>query len=160
MSRKGQSKPRNIAGDAIYNSLTVSKLINYAMKNGLKAVSQKQVYGALDILKKETKSDDVMVTLEQALDNIRPKVEVRPKRIGGAVYQVPAPVRGTRQLSLAIRWLVGSSRKLSSKQFHSFAEKLASELLSALKNEGSSVAKRADVEKMAEANKAFAHLRW
>lgn len=160
MSRKGQSKPRTIVLDSVYSSHTISKLINYAMKNGLKAVSQKQVYQALDIIKKETKTDDVMVTVEQALDNIKPKVEVRPKRIGGAVYQVPAPVRGSRQLSLAIRWLVNSSRKLSSKQFHSFGEKLATELLSALKNEGSSVAKRAEVEKMAEANRAFSHLRW
>lgn len=160
MSRKGQSKPRTIVLDSLYGSHTISKLINYAMKNGLKAVSQKQVYAALDIVKKETKTDDVMVTVEQALDNIKPKVEVRPKRIGGAVYQVPAPVRGSRQLSLAIRWLVTSSRKLSSKQYHSFGEKLAVELLSALKNEGSSVAKRTEVEKMADANKAFSHLRW
>lgn len=160
MSRKGQIKPRVIDADAIYGSPTVSKLINYSMKDGRKAVSQKQIYQAIDIIRKETKTDDVMTTFEQALDNIKPKVEVRPKRIGGAVYQVPSPVRGSRQLSLAIRWLVTSSRKLPSKQYHTFAEKIAAELLSALKNEGSSVAKRAEVEKMAEANKAFSHLRW
>jgi small subunit ribosomal protein S7 len=88
-----------------------------------------------------------MITLEQALENIKPKIEVRPRRIGGAVYQVPTPVRGNRQLSLAIRWLVTSARKLSNKQFHSFGEKLAAELLSALKNEGSSVNKRQEVER-------------
>jgi small subunit ribosomal protein S7 len=144
----------------MYNSVLVSKIINYTMKNGNKLASQKQVYGALEILKKESKSEDVAATLDAAFENIKPKVEVRPKRIGGAVYQVPAPVRGHRQDSLAVRWLITSARKLSSKQYHSFAAKLAAELVSALKNEGSSVAKRAEVEKMADANKAFSHLRW
>ena len=130
------------------------------MKGGKKSAAKEQVYHALEILQKETKSDDVITTLEQALDNIKPKVEVRPRRIGGAVYQVPTPVRGNRQLSLAIRWLVTSSRALSSKQYHSYGSKLATELLSAIKNEGASVTKRTDVERMAEANKAFAHLRW
>lgn len=160
MARKGQITPRIHDPDAIYNSVLVSKIINYTMKNGNKLASQKQVYAALELLKKEAKSDDVVATLESAFENIKPKVEVRPKRIGGAVYQVPSPVRGHRQDSLAIRWLITSARKLSSKQFHTFAAKLASELALALKNEGSSVAKRAEVEKMAEANKAFSHLRW
>ena len=160
MSRKGQTKPRDITPDTLYNSVTVSKIINYAMKDGKKTAIVRQVYDAIAILQKETKSDDVVTTLEQALDNIKPKVEVRPRRIGGAVYQVPTPVRGNRQYSLAIRWLVTSSRKLSSKQHHSYASKLATELLAALKNEGASVTKRAEVERMAEANKAFAHLRW
>jgi small subunit ribosomal protein S7 len=160
MSRKGQSKTRNVTPDALYNSITVSKIINYCMKDGKKSASREQVYSALELLKKETKTDDVVTALEQALDNIRPKVEVRPRRIGGAVYQVPTPVRGNRQLSLAIRWLVTSSRALSSKQHHSFGSKLASELISATKNEGASVTKRTDVERMAEANKAFSHLRW
>ncbi|MBP9818092.1 30S ribosomal protein S7 [Candidatus Shapirobacteria bacterium] len=160
MSRKGQSKIREVNPDGVYNSVTVAKIANYAMRDGKKSPSITQVYNALDIIKKTTKTDDVIVTLEQALDNIRPKVEVRPKRIGGAVYQVPSPVRGNRQLSLAIRWLITSSRKLSNKQYHSFGEKLAVELLAALKNEGASVTKRAEVERMAEANKAFAHLRW
>jgi small subunit ribosomal protein S7 len=114
----------------------------------------------MEILKKESKSDDVVTTLEQALDNIKPKVEVRPRRIGGAVYQVPTAVRGNRQSSLAIRWLITASRALPNKQYHSFGKKIAVELLAALKNEGSSVSKRTEVERMAEANKAFAHLRW
>ncbi len=160
MSRKGQSKIRNIEPDGVYNNVVVAKIANYAMKDGKKDPSIHQVYKALEILKKESKSDDIMITLEQALENIKPKIEVRPRRIGGAVYQVPTPVRGNRQLSLAIRWLVTSARKLSNKQFHSFGEKLAAELLSALKNEGSSVNKRQEVERMADANKAFAHLRW
>ncbi len=160
MSRKGQTKARIVTPDTLYNSLTVAKIINYSMRHGKKSAAQEQVYDAMTILQKETKSEDVLTTLEQAFDNIKPKVEVRPKRIGGAVYQVPTPVRGSRQMSLAIRWLVNSSRSLSSKQHHSFASKLATELMSALKNEGASVTKRAEVERMAEANKAFAHMRW
>ena len=160
MSRKGQTKPREIVPDTLYNSITVAKIINYCMYDGKKTPAEKEVYEALDILKKETKSDDIMVTLEQALDNIKPKVEVRPKRIGGAVYQVPTPVRGPRQLSLAIRWLITSSRNLANKQFHSFGKKIANELLAALKNEGASVTNRTEVERMAEANKAFAHFAW
>ena len=160
MSRKGQSKIRNVEPDGVYNNVVVAKIANYAMKDGKKDPSIKQVYLALEILKKESKSDDVMVTLEQALENIKPKIEVRPRRIGGAVYQVPTPVRGNRQLSLAVRWLVTSARKLSNKQFHSFGEKLATELLAALKNEGASVSKRQEVERMADANKAFAHFAW
>lgn len=160
MSRKGQSKIREVLPDTVYNSHTIAKLINYAMKDGRKNAAETEIYRALEILKKETKSEDVIATFESALDNIRPKIEVRPRRIGGAVYQVPTPVRGHRQLSLAIRWLVGSARKLPNKQFHSFGAKLASELQNAMKNEGASVGKRAEVERMADANKAFAHLRW
>jgi len=160
MSRKGQSKPRIVTPDSVYNSVTVSKIINYCMLHGKKTPATKEVYEALDILKKESKSDDVATTLEQALDNIKPKVEVRPRRIGGAVYQVPTAVRGNRQSSLAIRWLITASRALPNKQYHSFGKKIAVELIAALKNEGASVGKRAEVERMAEANKAFAHLRW
>jgi small subunit ribosomal protein S7 len=160
MSRKGQSKTRVIAPDTLYNSVTVSKIINYCMRGGKKIAAEKEIYDALEMIKKETKTEDVITTLEQALDNIKPKVEVRPRRIGGAVYQVPTPVRGNRQLSLAIRWLVTSSRKLPSKQHHTFASKISTELLLALKNEGSSVTKRLEIERMADANKAFAHLRW
>jgi len=130
------------------------------MLHGKKTPATKEVYEAIDILKKETKSDDVIVTLEQALDNIKPKVEVRPRRIGGAVYQVPTAVRGNRQSSLAIRWLITASRALPNKQYHSFGKKIAAELIAALKNEGASITKRVEVERMAEANKAFAHLRW
>lgn len=160
MSRKGQSKPRVVAPDTVYNSVTVSKIINYCMRGGKKSAATTEIYRALDILKKETKSDDVVVTLEQALDNIKPKVEVRPRRIGGAVYQVPTMVRGNRQSSLAIRWLITASRALANKQYHFFGQKVAFELLAALKNEGASVSKRAEVERMAEANKAFSHYRW
>jgi small subunit ribosomal protein S7 len=160
MSRKGINKIRKVEPDAIYNSITISKIINSVMIGGKKNAATEQVYGALEILKKETSEKDPSVVLEQALENIKPKIEVRPRRIGGAVYQVPTPVRQSRQNSLAIRWLVSAARSKPNKQFHTFAEKLAAELLLALKNEGSSITKRMEVERMAEANKAFAHLRW
>ncbi|MBU1117902.1 30S ribosomal protein S7 [Patescibacteria group bacterium] len=160
MSRKGQTKTREVLPDTKYNSIVVTKLINRVMYAGNKIAAQKQVYDALDIFAKESKSDDVVTTLEQALDNLKPKVEVRPRRIGGSVYQVPTPVRGTRQYSLAIRWLVLSARKRPNKQYHSFALKLAAELAAILSNEGASIAKRQEIERMADANKAFSHLRW
>lgn len=157
--RKGPTRTRTIEADPKYQSIVVAKLINYAMRHGKKLASSKQVYLALDKIKSETKQEPLTV-LEQALDSIKPKVEVRPRRIGGAVYQVPTPVRGNRQLSLAIRWLVTAARAKENKQFHTFSDKLVSEITSALKGEGSAISKRMDVEKMAEANKAFAHLRW
>jgi len=160
MSRKGQTKIREVLPDTKYNSVVVTKLINRVMYAGNKNAAQKQVYEALEILKKETKSEDIITTLEQAFDNLKPKVEVRPRRIGGAVYQVPTPVRGSRQYSLAIRWLILSARKRPNKQFHTFSEKLAAELIAVLGNEGSAITKRQEVERMAEANKAFSHLRW
>lgn len=160
MSRKGQSKIREVPTDAIYNSVIVNKLINAIMYDGKKNPAATQVYDALDLLKKEFPNDDALVSLERALDNIKPKIEVRPRRIGGAVYQVPSPVRGNRQNSLALRWLITATRARPNKQFHTFAEKLAAELIAAINNEGSAIAKRTEVERMADANKAFAHLRW
>jgi len=160
MSRKGQTKIRHLEPDTLYQSPVVAKLINRSLRDGKKTSAQKQVYLALEILKKESKSEDVLISLEQALDNIKPKVEVRPKRIGGAVYQVPTPVRGARQYSLAIRWLINAARARANKQYHTYGEKLAAELLSALNSEGAAVTKRAEVERMAEANKAYSHMRW
>jgi len=160
MSRKGPSKTRKITPDTVYHNLTVSKLINYAMKSGKKSIAQKQVYQALELLQKKDPKTNIVDILEQALDNIKPKIEVRPRRIGGAVYQVPVPVRAHRQDSLGIRWLVKSARQRSNKQYHTFGEKLTAELIDALDNQGNAVGKRLAVEKMAEANKAFSHLRW
>jgi len=161
MSRKGPSKTRKITSDTIYHSLTVSKLINYVMKAGQKNVARKTSLSSPGATpKKPTPKTDVIDLLDQALDNIKPKIEVRPRRIGGAVYQVPAPVRAHRQDSLSIRWLVGSARQRPNKQYHTFAEKLAAELIDALDSQGGAVSKRVGVEKMAEANKAFSHLRW
>ena len=123
-------------------------------------VVQKQIYEAFEILKKKEKKDDPIEIFNQALDNIRPETEVRPRRVGGAAYQVPIPVRGERKNTLAIRWLVNATRSRSNKDYHSFAEKLAAELSDAAKREGGAVKKRVDTERMAEANRAFAHFRW
>lgn len=160
MSRKGISKIRKVEPDTIYNSILVAKIINATMKDGKRNAAEKQIYKALDIIKKDFPDESEIEVLQRAIENIKPKVEVRPRRIGGSVYQIPTPVRGNRQNSLAIRWLINSCRARTNKQYHSFAEKIVAELNDAVNNSGSAVAKRAEVERMAEANRAFAHLRW
>ena len=160
MSRKGPAKIRKIEKDAVYNNFLVSKLITAIMKDGKKNVATHQVYSALDLLKKKYPKEDPATVLEQAIDIIKPKIEVTARRIGGSVYQVPTPVRSNRQISLAIRWLVTAARAKANKQFHTFGEKIADEIIASLKNEGSAISKKQEVERMAEANKAFAHLRW
>jgi len=160
MSRKGSSPIRPRQPDLHTQSETVTRLIGYVLKDGRKSVAEKQVYDAVDLLAKEFGQDQAIPTLEKAIETIKPKVEVRPRRIGGAVYQVPTPVRSHRQTSLAIRWFVRAARQLSNKQYHSFAQKLVAEIKLILKSEGTSYNKRLEVERMAEANKAFSHLRW
>lgn len=137
----------------------IAKLINRSMRDGKKSVARHEVYDAMKIIKEKTGEDPVKV-FDRALDNIRPTMEVRPRRVGGAAYQVPMQVRGSRRDSLAIRWLVAAANSKSNTELHSYAEKLASEVLNASKGEGVSVKKRTDVERVAEANKAFAHFRW
>lgn len=129
------------------------------MRSGKKTVAQKQVYRAFALMEKKTKKDPVEL-FEKALANIKPEVEVRPRRVGGAAYQVPMPVNERRQKSLALRWLVEAARKRPNATYHTFAEKLAAEIIDAAKGEGGAVGKRQEVEKLAEANRAFAHLRW
>lgn len=129
------------------------------MKDGKKSVIEKQVYNAMKIIAEKTKEDPMKV-FQAALANIMPTMEVRPRRIGGAAYQVPMSVRGPRRESLAVRWLVTVSRTKSNSEFHTYAEKLAAEIMDASRGEGLSVKKRSDIEKMAEANKAFAHFKW
>jgi small subunit ribosomal protein S7 len=159
MSRRGKIK-RNIADpDPIYGNLLVAKLINRSMYAGKKSVAQKEVYGALTKIEKST-GEGAMITFMKAIEQIKPTMEVRPRRIGGAAYQVPSPVRGKRQDSLAIRWLVAAARAKSNSEFHTFADKLASELIDASKGEGGAVKKRLEVERIAEANRAFAHFKW
>jgi small subunit ribosomal protein S7 len=160
MSRKGTSKIRKVEPDSIYNSVLVSKIINSTMKDGKRSAAEKQIYQALNLLKKNFPKEPELEVLERAMENIKPKIEVKPRRIGGAVYQIPTPVRGDRQNALAVRWLISASRTRANKQYHSFAQKIAAELNDALSNSGSAVAKRLEVERMAEANRAFAHLRW
>lgn len=159
MSRKGNIKIKKIDPDPIYMDQLVTKLINRSMKDGKKSVTEKQIYKAFEIIKEKTNEDPDKV-FNKALDNIRPTMEVRPKRVGGAAYQVPMTVRGSRRDSLAIRWLVNATRSRSSKEFKTFAEKLTAEILDAVKGEGAAVKKKTDTERMAEANRAFAHFRW
>lgn len=154
---RGKVKNRNIPGpDHVYQNEKVSKLVNYVMERGKKNAARKIVYGAFDDIKKNTKQEPVEV-FEQALQNVAPSMEVRSRRIGGANYQVPREVRPERQLSLALRWLVGFAKAKKGRPMHT---KLAEEISLAAKGEGEAVKKRENVHKMAEANKAFAHFSW
>jgi small subunit ribosomal protein S7 len=150
---------KRVEGDVRYNSLEVAKLINRAMNDGKKIVAEKQVYKAMDIIAEKTgqKALDVLMT---ALNNIKPKTEVRSRRIGGAAYQVPMPVSPRRQFSMSIRWLIEFSNKRSNSEYHTYGEKLAAEIMDAYNGQGATIKKRDDVHRMADANKAFAHFRW
>ena len=159
MSRRGGIKIRKVDPDPIYKSTVITKLINRSMKGGKRSVAQKEVYGALEIIKEKT-GDDAMKTFEIAMENVRPQLEVRPRRVGGAAYQVPMPVRGPRKDSLAIRWIISAANSKPNSEFRTYAEKLASELIDASKGEGGAFKKKMDMEKMAEANRAFAHFKW
>ena len=146
--------------DPVYNSRLVAKLINKTMHDGKKSVASGQIYRALEILKAKNPEADPSKTLEQALNTIAPKMEVRPRRVGGASYQVPIEVRGDRNTHLAMKWLLEAARSRSNKEFHTFAEKLAVEVQDAINGVGSAIKKRDTIHKMAESNRAFAHLRW
>jgi small subunit ribosomal protein S7 len=159
MARRGRAKIRNVDPDPIYNNKVITKLINRSMKEGKKSVAQKQVYKAFEIIKEKTKSDPVEV-FSKAIEAIKPTMEVRPRRVGGAAYQVPMPVRGPRRESLAIRWLILAARARPNSEYHTYAEKLATEIIDAANSEGGAVKKKQDMERMAEANRAFAHFRW
>ncbi len=135
------------------------RLINCVMKDGKKNIAIKQTYKALKLIEEKTQKPPLEV-LRLALENIKPNMEVRSRRVGGAAYQVPMPVRGDRRESLAIRWLLSAAKARPNKDYHHFYEKMAAEILDALKNEGAAIKKRETVHKMAEANKAFAHFRW
>ena len=157
--RHAKIKKREIAPDTIYNSVIIAKLINYIMLDGKKTVAQEQVYAALQILAQKG-NGEAMQLFDKALQNVGPKVEVKARRIGGANYQVPVEVKPERRNSLALRWIIEAARKRSNKEFHSFAEKLASELFDATQNLGEAIRKRDVTLKQAEANKAFGHFRW
>jgi small subunit ribosomal protein S7 len=156
MPRRSAAKKRIILPDAIYGSETVARIINKIMLNGKKTTAERIVYQTLDIIERNEKKEPVSV-LKQAVRNATPLLEVKPRRVGGATYQVPVEVRTGRDTALAIRWLLKSARSRSGK---SMAEKLAAELLDAAKGQGAAVKKREDTHKMAEANRAFAHYRW
>lgn len=159
MPRRGKTRPKQVEPDPIYKNKMVTKLINRSMFDGKKSVAQREVYRAFEIVKEETKEDPIRI-FSQALSNIKPVMEVRPRRVGGAAYQVPMPVRGSRKESLAIRWLIFAARARPNSEYRTYADKLAAELLQAAKGEGGAVKKRTDMERMAEANRAFAHFRW
>ncbi|MFN4216495.1 MAG: 30S ribosomal protein S7 [Brevinematales bacterium] len=154
--RKKTTLVRSIAPDPKYKSVLVAKFINRVMRDGKKAIAQKIVYGAMDYLAEKTKLP-ALEAFEKALENIKPPLEVRSRRVGGATYQVPVEVRPERQIALTFRWLVTLSQK---RKGHSMAEKLGGELFDAYNNTGSCVKKKEDTIKMAEANRAFAHYRW
>ena len=158
MPRKGQVKLRETSPDPVYKNRLVSKLINRSMLDGKKSVAQKEIYGALELIKE--KSGDPIKVFTQAMENIKPNMEVRPRRVGGAAYQIPIPVRGPRRESLAIRWLIFSARARTNSEYHTFAEKMAAEIVDASNGEGGAVKKRTEMERMAEANRAFSHFRW
>ncbi len=156
MPRRNRPPKREIAPDIKYNSVLVSQFINKLMQKGKKSTAQGIFYDALDLIEDRAKRPGVEV-FEQAVRNATPILEVKPRRVGGATYQVPVEVRSDRRLSLAIRWLVASARNRSGR---SMAEKLAGELMDAANNTGATVKKREDTHRMAEANRAFAHYRW
>ena len=154
--RKRQSTKRDVLADPIYNSKVVTKLVNHIMKDGKKGTAQKIIYNAFDIVKEKT-GEDPMVVFNKAMDNIKPGLEVKSRRVGGANYQVPVEVKPERAQALAFRWLAQYARLRGG---HSMAENLANEIIDASNGTGASVKKKDDTHKMAEANKAFAHYRW
>ena len=156
MSRKGQIRVREVPADPKYHDRTVAKFMNVVMERGKKSLAENIFYGALDVVANRSKEDGLVV-FKRALENVRPAVEVRSRRVGGANYQVPVEVRPVRRNSLAMRWLVTAARARGEK---SMAERLAAEILEAAANRGGAVKKREDTHRMADANRAFAHYRW
>ena len=154
--RKRRATKRDVLADPIYNSKVVTKLVNHIMKDGKKGTAQKIIYNAFDIVKEKT-GEDPMVVFNKAMDNIKPGLEVKSRRVGGATYQVPVEVKPDRAQALAFRWL---AQYASLRGGHSMAENLANEIIDASNGIGASVKKKDDTHKMAEANKAFAHYRW
>jgi small subunit ribosomal protein S7 len=156
MPRKGPAVRREPDPDPVYQNQLVTQLINKVLLDGKKAVAERTVYKALEVISEKTANDPV-ITLKKAVDNVRPMLEVRSRRVGGANYQVPVEVRPGRGTTLALRWLVNYSRQ---RKEHSMAERLVAEIMDASQGTGVSVKRREDMHKMAEANKAFAHYRW
>ena len=155
--RRRKAQNREVMPDPKFNSKIISKFINMTMLRGKKSTAQKIVYGAFEIIKQKTNEADVVKVFHKALDNISPHLEVKSRRIGGATYQVPIEVNKARGISLALRWIRDITRAKKGKPMD---EKLANEIISAYKGEGSIIKKRDDLHKMAEANRAFAHFRW
>jgi small subunit ribosomal protein S7 len=159
MSRRAQAPVRHVLPDPKFNSEMLAKFMNVVMKSGKKSAAEHILYGAIDRITEKTgkQGDDAIGLLAQALDNVKPAVEVKSRRVGGATYQVPVEVRSSRRQTLAMRWVIEAARDRTEK---SMAFRLAHELMDAAENRGSAVRKREDTHRMAEANKAFAHYRW
>jgi small subunit ribosomal protein S7 len=156
MSRRHRAEKREVIPDAKFGDLILTKFMNSLMKDGKKSAAESIVYGAFDIVEAKVKQDPITV-FHTALENIRPSVEVRSRRVGGATYQVPVEVRADRQQALAIRWLIESARKRGE---NTMRERLSGELMDALNGRGQAVKKREDTHRMADANRAFSHYRW
>lgn len=156
MPRRREVPERTVIPDPKYSSRLVSKFIKSVMRDGKKSTAEKILYGAFDLMEEKI-NDSPLKTFEKALENVKPMIEVKSRRVGGSTYQVPTEIRSSRQNALAIRWLIDFSRKRPEK---GMSQKLAGELLDAANNRGASVKKKEDTHKMAEANKAFAHFRW
>jgi small subunit ribosomal protein S7 len=159
MSRRSQAPTRSVLPDPKFNSVLLAKFMNMVMERGKKSVAESIVYGAIDRIAERTgrQPDQAIDLLTQALDNVKPMVEVKSRRVGGATYQVPVEVRATRRQTLAMRWVIDAAQARSEK---SMSQRLAAELLEASENRGAAVRKREDTHRMADANKAFAHYRW
>jgi len=156
MPRKGPAVRREVAPDPVYQNPLVTQLISKVLLHGKKTVAERTVYKALEVISEQTANDPV-ITLKRAVENVRPMLEVRSRRVGGATYQVPFEVRPNRGTTLALRWLVNFSRQ---RREHSMADRLVAEIIDASQGQGASVKRREDMHKMAEGNKAFAHYRW
>lgn len=154
--RAAKNNRREVMPDSVYNNRLVTQLINKVLLDGKKATAERVVYGAFDIVAEKSEGD-ALATFKKAMDNVRPTLEVKPKRVGGATYQVPMEVNSRRATTLAIRWIVDFSRK---RKEHTMKERLAAEIMDAAENTGASVKKREDLYKMAESNRAFSHYRF
>ena len=157
MPRRAAANRREVQPDAVYNNRLVTQLINKVLLDGKKATAERIVYTAFEIVAEKSEGGDALATFKKAMDNVKPTLEVKPKRVGGATYQVPMEVNSRRSTALGIRWIVNFSRARKEK---TLAERLANEILDASDGLGASVKKREDVFKMAEANRAFSHYRW
>ncbi|MFC1594336.1 30S ribosomal protein S7 [Candidatus Omnitrophota bacterium] len=155
--RRRKADKREVMPDPKYSSLIVSKFINMVMEKGKKSIAEQIVYGAFEILKQQTNEEDVLKVFHKAIENVRPRLEVKPRRVGGATYQVPIEVSQSRGSSLALRWMRDVARGKKNKPM---LVRLADELIAAYKGEGAAIKKRDDTHKMADANKAFAHFKW
>lgn len=157
MSRRKKTFKREVIPDPVFKDLVVAKFINRMVRHGQKATAQRLFYGALDELKGKVQGEEPIGVLKKAIENTKPSIEVRSRRVGGATYQVPVDVRPSRRLALAMRWLVEFSRERGEKDF---SKRLAAEIMDAFNNRGNAIKKKEDVHRMAEANKAFSHYNW